>query len=114
MSITSTTQGPPRTPLPTSGQARPRRWGARFAWALVVVSPVFFVSWLVGALSDTHRSGLAIAGGVVGALLAPIAALLLGLWSGRAGNRSGTVAAVVATAFVGVFTVWMGLSGWGG
>lgn len=84
------------------------------AWALIVVSPVFFVGWLLGALSDTHRSWLAVTGSVVGALAAPIAALLLGLWSGRAGNRSGTVAAVVAAAFVGIFTVWMGLSGWGG
>lgn len=114
MSMTLTKHRPPRTPVTPPGEVRPRRWGARLAWALIVVSPAFFVGWLLGALSDAHRSWLAVTGSVLGALTAPIAALLLGLWSGRAGNRSGTLAAVVAAAFVGIFTVWMGLSGWGG
>jgi len=86
------------------------RWSAVWAWVCVALTPVGPVVAAYGGEVVPDAVG-DIVGGVILFLLilaAPIAGLVLGLRAIRAGQRSGTAAAVVSGTLLALFLLAVG------
>ncbi len=114
-----TTEKPPTAAPTRSRSVRSARW----AWIAIALTPVAAVTGFViqAAIANVinvelgpMESGnpikvwqwvlLEVAAGSV-ALTAPVTALVFGVRAARSGNRSGTVAAIVAIA-IALFFIW--------